>query len=119
MSNWKSPGPDGVQGLWFKRTKNLHDRLAKHLQACLNTAIVQSWMKKGRTVLIMRDMVLQLRPIVCLPIMWKLLTGITEDEIYGHLERSSLLQKEQNGCRRVKLNFPLLSRLIISFKIFS
>ena len=119
MSNWNGPGPDDVQGLWFKRTTNLHDRLAKHLQACLNTAIVQSWMKKGRTVLIMRDMVLQLRPIVCLPIMWKLLTGITEDEIYGHLERSSLLQKEQNGCRRVKLNFPLLSRLIISFKIFS
>ena len=46
-------------------------------------------------------MVLQLRPIACLPIMWKLLTGMIEDEIYGHLERSSFLQKEQNGCRRV------------------
>ena len=30
MSNWKAPGPDGLQGFWFKRMKNLHDRLAKH-----------------------------------------------------------------------------------------
>ena len=40
------------------------------------------------------------RPIACLPIMWKSLTGITEDEIYGHLERINLLQNEQKGCRR-------------------
>ena len=33
--------------------------------------------------------------------MWKLLAGIIEDEIYGHLEKSSLLQNEQNVCRRV------------------
>ena len=30
MSNWKAPEPDGLQGFWFKRMKNLHDRLAKH-----------------------------------------------------------------------------------------
>ena len=29
MSNWKALGPDGVQGFWFKRMTNLHDRLAK------------------------------------------------------------------------------------------
>ena len=34
---------------------DLHDRLAKHLQHCLNTAIVPLWMTKGRTVLIMKD----------------------------------------------------------------
>ena len=33
--------------------------------------------------------------------MWKLLAGIIEDEIYGHLKRSSLLQNEQNVHRRV------------------
>ena len=30
MSDWKTPGPDDVQGFWFKRMTNLHDRLAKH-----------------------------------------------------------------------------------------
>ena len=39
MLNWKAPGPDDVQVLWFKKIKNLNDRLAKHLKACLNTGI--------------------------------------------------------------------------------
>ena len=39
MLNWKAPGPDDVQLLWFKKIKNLNDRLAKHLKACLNTGI--------------------------------------------------------------------------------
>ena len=38
MSNRKDPGPDDMQEFWFKRTTDLQDRLAKHLQACLNTA---------------------------------------------------------------------------------
>ena len=105
ISNRKASGPDGVQGFWFKSMTNLHDRLAKHLQNCLNTVIVPSWMTKGRTVLIMKDsnnggVTSNYRPITCLPIMWKLLTGIIGDEVYGHLGRSSLLQNEQKGCRR-------------------
>ena len=27
----KAPGPDDVQGFWFKKIKNLHDRLARLL----------------------------------------------------------------------------------------
>ena len=99
MSNWKTPGPDGVQGFWFIRMTNLHDQLAKYLQVCLSTAIVLLWMKKGITVLIMKDskkggVASNYRSIACLHIMWKTLTGITEDEIYGHLTRISLLQNE-------------------------
>ena len=54
-SNWKAPAPDGAQGFWFKRMTNLHDRLSKQLQACLNNGIVPPWMTKCRTVLIMKD----------------------------------------------------------------
>ena len=32
--------------------------------------------------------------------MWRFLTRIIGDEIYGYLERSTLLQKEQKCCRR-------------------
>ena len=32
--------------------------------------------------------------------MWKLLTGVTSDEIYEHLESKRLLPSEQKGCRR-------------------
>ena len=27
LSNWKSPGPDGVQGYWTKNIKSLHVRI--------------------------------------------------------------------------------------------
>ena len=25
ISNWKAPGPDGIQGFWYKRFDNLHE----------------------------------------------------------------------------------------------
>ena len=40
------------------------------------------------------------RPITCLPVVWKLLTGIITEEVYQHLERRRLLPEEQKGCRR-------------------
>ena len=38
--------------------------------------------------------------ITCLPLVWKLLTGILVDEIYDCLKKKMLLQEEQMGCRR-------------------
>ena len=41
------------------------------------------------------------RPITCLPLLWKLLTGIAADEIYNHLEKNDLFLLEgQKGYRR-------------------
>ena len=86
MSNWNAPGPDGVKGLWFKKFTDLNDRVAKHSPACLNTGIEPPWVTKGRILLIMKDrkkdgVASSYRPIACLNIMWKLLTGINGDEI--------------------------------------
>ena len=71
-------------------------------------------MTKGRTVLIMKDnkkdgVAINHRLILCLPIRWKLLTGIIGNEISGHLERSSLLQNKQKGCRRGSSGVKLLT----------
>ena len=41
-----------------------------------------------------------LRPITCLPLMWKLMTGIIAESIYGFLEGNMVLLNEQKGCRR-------------------
>ena len=38
--------------------------------------------------------------ITCLPIMWKLLTGIMGEKLYQHLERNGMLADEQKGCRK-------------------
>ena len=36
-------------------------------------------------------------PIACLPMMWKLLTGVMGEKLYHHLERNGLLRDEQKG----------------------
>ena len=40
------------------------------------------------------------RPITCLPLMWKLLTGVIADQMYAHLDQEKLLPEEQKGCRK-------------------
>ena len=41
-------------------------------------------------------------PIVCLPIIRKLLTGMIVEELHNHLEQAELLPDEQKGCRKEK-----------------
>ena len=59
-------------------------------------------MTKGRTVLIQKDkskgnVASNYRPITCLPIVWKLMTGILAEEIYGFLSTEISLPEEQKG----------------------
>ena len=105
MTNWKAPGPDGIQGFWFKKFSSVHSRIAEGLQECLTQGWVPKWMTLGRTSLFMKDPAKgtaadNYRPIACLPLMWKLLTGIFSEKIYQHLEEKSLLPDEQKGCRK-------------------
>ena len=105
LSNWKAPGRDQVRGFWFKKLTSLHLVLTDALKECVLTGEVPGWMVKGRTVLIQKDpakgrSASNYRPIACLPLMWKLLTGIFADKIYDHLHASSLLPDEQKGCRK-------------------
>ena len=100
MANWKAPGPDGVRGFWFKRLPSLHSALRDALQECVGGGAVPAWMVKGRTVLIQKDpakgkAVSNYIPIACLPLLWKLLTGIFADKLYDHLLVNNLLPDEQ------------------------
>ena len=67
--------------------------------------MVPDWLTKGQTVLIRknkakRNIASNYRPITCLPLVSKLLTGILADEIYDYLEKKMLLPEEKKGCRR-------------------
>ena len=83
MPNWKAPGHGGVQGFWIKGLDKMHKRIATQLNEILEgTKEVPSWMTYGRTVLCQKDPAKgnpleNLRPITCLLLMWKLLTGIS------------------------------------------
>ena len=62
-------------------------------------------MVESHTVLIQKDLtkgnaVANYRPIECLNLLWKLLTGIITDKLNEHLENKDLFPEEQKGCRR-------------------
>ena len=67
---------------------------------------IPGWLVEGRTFLVMKDSkngteVENYRPIACLNLIWKLLTGIISDKTYDHLEKNILLpEEEQKGSRR-------------------
>ena len=105
MPCWKAPGPDGVRGFWFKKLFNLHQCMAESLQECLDNGNVPEWMVRGRTVLVQKDpaegtAASNYRPLACLPLMWKLLSGVFAARTYEHLKDNALLPSEQKGCRK-------------------
>ena len=102
--NWKSPGPDGVQGYWLKKLTALHERIAKQMDNIIsNTEDIPKWMTVGKTVLFQKDpskgnAVDNYRPISCLPLIWRLMTGAIAESIYNFLDVNDKLPVEQKGC---------------------
>ena len=94
-----------MQGYWIKNFTALKERIGLQLDNCLKKGRVPVWMTVGRTVLIKKDKekkgdVKNFRPITCLPLMWKLFTGVLSEELYKHLDEKELLPVEQKGCRK-------------------
>ena len=59
----------------------------------------------GKTVLCQKDLakgsaVDNYRPISCLPLMWKLMTGMLAEKMYSHLARENVLPPKQKGCHK-------------------
>ena len=100
IPNWKAPGKDGVHGYWIKNLNSFHKRITCQLNKILEGEDdLPAWMTYGRTVLCQKDpakgnAVENYRPITCLPLIWKLLTGIIADEMYIYLESENLLLEE-------------------------
>ena len=79
ISNWKTPGHDGIHGFWFKKLTPIHNRLTLEMNKCIQGAHMPEWMTKGKTTLIQKDPSKETtpnnyRPITCLPMMWRILT---------------------------------------------
>ena len=56
MPNWKSPGPDLVQGFWLKSFSSLHERVRLQLKECFDSGFAPSWLTRGRTSLLHKTM---------------------------------------------------------------
>ena len=92
-----------------------------HFKKCLENGKTPEWMIKGRICLILKhekkeNETSNFRPITCLPIMWKVFTGILGGQVYGHMEREKLLLDEQKGCRRQSKgtrNHLMINKMVI------
>ena len=105
IPNWKSPGPDLVQGFYLKIFSSLHERVRLQPKEFLDSGFVPSWLTRGETSLLQKDkskgnVASSYRPITCLPLMWKILAGVIADQIYAHLDQEKLLPEQQKGCRK-------------------
>ena len=49
MPNWKSLGPELVQGFWLKNFSSLLERVRLQLKECLDSGLVPGWLTRGRT----------------------------------------------------------------------
>ena len=66
---------------------------------------MHSWLTRGRAALLQKDkgrgnVASNYRPIAGLPLMWKLVSDVIADQMYGHLDEQKLLAEEQKGCRK-------------------
>ena len=110
MPNWESPGPDLAQGFWLKNFSSLHERVRLQLKECLDSGFVPSCLIRGRTSLLQKDkskgnVASNYRLITCLPLMWKLLTGVIADQIYAHLgSRKVVTRRAQRVQERFQRN---------------
>ena len=104
MPNWKDPGPACVQDFRLKNFKSIQEGLRRNWQKCLENGNVPMWMTKGIKILMEKDKekgkaASNYRVITCLPLLWKLLTGVIAEEVYGFLDTNLLLPQEQQRCR--------------------
>ena len=55
IANWKSPGPDGVQGYWIRNFTSLQKRISEQLDDFLQLDSVPAWLTTGRIILIVKN----------------------------------------------------------------
>ncbi|XP_014778780.1 uncharacterized protein LOC106875234 [Octopus bimaculoides] len=105
IPNWKAPSPDGVHGFWLKNLTALHRKIVRQMDEILSSDIqVPAWMTKGTTVLCQKNPSKgnafgNFRSKSCLPLVWKLMTGILSNSIYKYLDENDLLPVERKVCR--------------------
>ena len=105
ISNWKTPGHNGIYRFCFKKFTSIHDRLALEMNRCLQDAQVPDWMTKGKTTLTQTDPSKgtapnNYKPITYFTMMWKISAAQIREEIYYSLTSRRLFPDEQKGCRK-------------------
>ena len=94
------------RSFWLNNFSSFCERVRLKLKECLDSGFVPSWLTRGRTLLLQKDknngnVASTYRPRICLPLMWKLLTGVVADQINAHLHHENFYQKSRKGAGKV------------------
>ncbi|XP_067129392.1 uncharacterized protein [Centruroides vittatus] len=105
LMNWKSPGIDKIQNYYIKCLTSVHKYFAVLFTNIISgKEMLEDWFTTGKVILIPKNENTEdpenWRPIACLPSMYKLLTAILADVLYGCCHENGIIAEEQRGCRR-------------------
>ena len=56
VTNWKTPGHNGIHWFWFKKFTSIHDRLAIEMNRGLQETVISEWITKEKTTLTQKDL---------------------------------------------------------------
>ena len=76
---------------------------------------MSSWLTKGSTALLQKEkskgnIGSKCRPITYLLLMWKLLTGLIADQIYGHLDHQKNSKDAGKDLEKLMIYFILIGQ---------
>lgn len=104
---FKAPGPDGIQGFWWKAFATATTALGQQLTEVIagtRTRNPPNWFARGRTVLLFKDgdqkNPANYRPITCLNVAYKVLTAMLAQQVRQHLDKGKLaIPSEQRALK--------------------
>ncbi|CAH2108322.1 unnamed protein product [Euphydryas editha] len=109
MHNWKAPGSDNLNAYWYKKFTRTHPHIHNHLNTFIQSPdTMPTFITQGITYMLPKDNhdtqnPAKYRPITCLQIFYKILTGCISELIYQHVAEHNILlerlQKIQSGMQ--------------------
>ena len=83
---------------------SFHKRVRHKLQQCLEDGFIHCWMTERRMLLqklwIKVNKASNYRTKACSSLVWKIMTSIMTNKIYGHFDQQNLLLENQKGYRK-------------------
>ena len=92
-------------GYWIKNLSNLHNCITLQLDRCLQENKLPKWLVTEKILLCIKEiqkgnLVSNYRPVISLPLIWKLETSILAEELHEHLKKTTSLPWEKKRCRK-------------------
>ena len=86
---------------------SIHDRLATKMNKCIQKTEIPEWMTKGMTTVIQKDSLKRTAPnnyspIMCFPMMWKILTAQIWEIYYSLMSRGIFPAEQKGGHKRTR-----------------